>query len=77
MTKEEKEDRRRYRLVRKAVGSADFKEIIIVVLSKWEWAASVIFKDKRDGEPRNDKRFRFIARRGLVDEATIGDTRIA
>ena len=67
MAEVDKEDMSRYEMILKAIGSVDFKEIFLVVLSKREWAASVIFKDKRDGEPVHDKRFRFTGGRLIAE----------
>lgn len=65
-----REDRKRHSLIRKTVKPAYIYQMEIRTLSDSEWAASVAFKDG------NDRRFRFTHGR-LIDEATIGDARVA
>ena len=67
-----KKERKWYSLIREAVKPALIYELRYVALpNSEEWAASVALKDG------SDRRFRFVPCKGLIDEATIGDARIA
>jgi len=63
-------ERERYRMVRRALGAGvKIYELVIVVVSEGEWAASAALVGG------GDRRFRFTRGR-LHDEACIGDARV-